>query len=118
MAVDSIHRVQAYTVTQSSETNDEERRREKQGKTSEASKKRRGNKTSNKENEIQVKTEALSQIDLTISSQLVNSEKVIELLSHRHKTSLNKNPMPFKTVKKMEQNKTAISSVKKLNRIL
>ena len=117
MAVDSINRVQPYQISQSSETNDEERRREKDG--GDTSKKRRRDKQGEKKFPApQVVKDEASPVTTELSSQLVDSEKVIELLSHAPKLLPSKNYSTFKSVKKTIPENTDNLPLKKLNKTL
>ena len=114
MPINPVQRTQNYQVDPSAESNEEERRREEKHGTKQASK-----------NSIQAPKTAVakpemkhSQPDLApptdLTSQIIDSEKVIELINHKPPTQLAKQ-QAFKT-RQNEKPKAAITDQKKVNK--
>lgn len=116
MAVDPINRIPHYQVTHSAETNDEDRRRERAPK-EEPSRNRRKPRAVTKEFQPDLLTTAAPTPENHLPSQVIDTEKVVELLSTTPRTPSTVIHSSFHTVNKLKST-TVPPSAKKLNKAL
>ena len=117
MAVNPLNPTAPYSIGASNEASDNARQREEQKKSKEKSTFKDKNNNQNSSNTTSTETaqnQPLEKEALELTSQIIDSEKVIELLSHRPKYKIS--PKNLFLDRKKENQNSQNPDIKKINK--